>query len=57
MLIILLPHYYILQMMFFASIIIASFGAAGILSAIAAARPSYEIERIAVGYLIATSVS
>ena len=44
-------------MMFVGSIIIASFGAAGILSAIAAASPSREEDYTATNYLIGTSVS
>ena len=44
-------------MMFYGSIIIASLCAAGILSAIAAASPSNDIEDNAVSYLIGTSVS
>ena len=43
-------------MMFLGSVLIASFGAAGVLSAIAAAIPSHE-DGYAVGYLIGTSVS
>lgn len=44
-------------MMFAGIIFIASFGAAGILSAIAASSPGNDIEVNAVNYLIATSVS
>ena len=44
-------------MMFIGSIIIASFGVAGILSAIAATSPRNDNEEAAVGYLIGTSVS
>ena len=44
-------------MMFVASIIIASFGAAGILSAISAVSPRSDIEDNAISYLIGTSVS
>ena len=43
-------------MMFIGSVIIASFGAAGTLSAIAAAIPSQD-DSAAIGYLIGTSVS
>ena len=49
--------YYIIQIMFFGIFFLASLGAAGVLSAIAAADPANEFENHAQSYLIGTSVS
>ena len=46
-----------MQMMFFGVVFIAAFGAAGVLSAIAASDPVDPFEQAARNYLIGTSVS
>ena len=46
-----------MQMMFFGVVFIAAFGAAGVLSAIAASDPADQFEADARNYLIGTSVS